>query len=266
MEEEEERIREMEDVAQMRDPSTLNPAFVAMGEMIDNLPFVGPSKKNRGKKRRRAAGETASYVRKQDSSVFGIVEGLGLQYKMGVYQQVDEDRLDDDPGLNQLLISPGSSISQLFTQDMWERHRGVSRYWRHLSTTLRSTVFTRVLEPVIITTAWAVVIAAWNSWLVPTLVRAGWTAAVPLGVSSVAHALAGTALGLTLVFRTNSSFARLVEARVLLGNLVRLVRDLARLAQYIPDAAGTARQEIVQYAAAIGYSCEVGPRFFIPRA
>ena len=47
-------------------------------------------------------------------------------------KQVDDELLDFDPGLNQLLVSPGSSISQLWTQDKWERHRGVSRYWRHL--------------------------------------------------------------------------------------------------------------------------------------
>ena len=35
-------------------------------------------------KRVREAGETATFVRKQDSSIFGIVEGLGLQYKMGI--------------------------------------------------------------------------------------------------------------------------------------------------------------------------------------
>ena len=35
-------------------------------------------------KRVREVGETATFVRKQDSSIFGIVEGLGLQYKMGI--------------------------------------------------------------------------------------------------------------------------------------------------------------------------------------
>ena len=81
---------------------------------------------------------------------------------------------------------------------------------------------------------------------------------MPAATASVAHSLAGMALGLVLVFRTNSSYARLVEARVLLGNLVRCVRDLARLAQYIPDAAASARREVVGYAATIGYACEVG--------
>jgi predicted membrane chloride channel (bestrophin family) len=58
-----------------------------------------------------------------------------------------------------------------------------------------------------------------------------YTMAVPCAVSSVAHALSGAALGLVLVFKTNSSFGRLVEARVLLGAMVKFVRDLARLAR-----------------------------------
>jgi hypothetical protein len=58
-------------------------------------------------KRKREVGETALFVRKQDSSLFGIVEGLGLQYRMGIYKQVDDELLDEDPGLNQLLVSPG---------------------------------------------------------------------------------------------------------------------------------------------------------------
>ena len=45
-----------------------------------------PSKSATSKQRKRVreVGETATFVRKQDSSIFGIVEGLGLQYKMGI--------------------------------------------------------------------------------------------------------------------------------------------------------------------------------------
>jgi hypothetical protein len=51
-----------------------------------------------------------------------------------------------DPGLNQLLVSRGgSTVSKLWTQDTWERHRAVSRYWRHLGSVPRSIVFTRIL-------------------------------------------------------------------------------------------------------------------------
>ena len=88
-------------------------------------------------------------------------------------------------------------------------------------------------------------------------------AAAPVCVPSTAHALAGTALGLVLVFRTNSSSARLNEARVLLGNMVRVVRDLTRLLQYVPEGdrrcEGT-RRSVVGYAASIGFAIEAHMR------
>ncbi len=246
-------------------------------------------------KKMRKPGETAAYVRAQGSSLFGIAEGLVLQYRMGAYTQVDDGLLDEDPGLNQLLVSTGSSISQLFTQDMWERHRGVSRYWRHLAAITKSTVFNRIVEPVLLIAAWAAFWCLWNGYLVPVVQAFGEAAleassgvavveriagvtggvkfthavavlaaaAAPVCVPSTAHALAGTALGLVLVFRTNSSSARLNEARVLLGNMVRVVRDLTRLLQYVPEGdrrcEGT-RRSVVGYAASIGFAIEAHMR------
>ena len=242
-------------------------------------------------KKMRKPGETAAYVRAQGSSLFGIAEGLGLQYRMGAYTQVDDDLLDEDPGLNQLLVSTGSSISQLFTQDMWERHRGVSRYWRHLATITKSTVFNRIVEPVLLIATWAAFWCLWNGYLVPVVQAFGEAtleasngvaimerlagvaggvkfthaiavlaaAAAPVSVPATAHSLAGTALGLVLVFRTNGSSARLNEARVLLGNMVRVVRDLVRLLQYVPD---DRRCEGVKKRL-VGYAASVGKFFFI---
>ena len=237
-------------------------------------------------KKMRKPGETAAYVRAQGSSLFGIAEGLGLQYRMGAYTQVDDDLLDEDPGLNQLLVSTGSSISQLFTQDMWERHRGVSRYWRHLATITKSTVFNRIVEPVLLIATWAAFWCLWNGHLVPVVQAFGEAtleasngvaimerlagvaggvkfthaiavlaaAAAPVSVPATAHSLAGTALGLVLVFRTNGSSARLNEARVLLGNMVRVVRDLVRLLQYVPDdrRCEGVKKRLVGYAASVG--------------
>jgi hypothetical protein len=237
-------------------------------------------------KKMRKPGETAAYVRAQGSSLFGIAEGLGLQYRMGAYTQVDDDLLDEDPGLNQLLVSTGSSISQLFTQDMWERHRGVSRYWRHLATITKSTVFNRIVEPVLLIATWAAFWCLWNGYLVPLVQAFGEAtleasngvaimerlagvaggvkfthaiavlaaAAAPVSVPATAHSLAGTALGLVLVFRTNGSSARLNEARVLLGNMVRVVRDLVRLLQYVPDdrRCEGVKKRLVGYAASVG--------------
>jgi putative membrane protein len=52
----------------------------------------------------------------------------------------------------------------------------------------------------------------------------------PLAISSLAHTLIGVALGLLLVFRTNSSYDRFWEGRKLWGSIVNESRNLARLA------------------------------------
>jgi ion channel-forming bestrophin family protein len=47
--------------------------------------------------------------------------------------------LNHDPGLNQNLISSGTTIAQIFNQDMWERHRQLGRYWLYVSVMPSST-------------------------------------------------------------------------------------------------------------------------------
>ena len=48
--------------------------------------------------------------------------------------------------------------------------------------------------------------------------------------SPVAHSLTGAVLGLLLVFRTNSAYARFYDARCIWGQLTNTVREMARLA------------------------------------
>lgn len=55
-----------------------------------------------------------------------------------------------------------------------------------------------------------------------------------VAIPPLAHTLIGVALGLLLVFRTNASYGRYVEARELLGRLNNASRDLARqVATYV---------------------------------
>jgi putative membrane protein len=62
-----------------------------------------------------------------------------------------------------------------------------------------------------------------------------------IALPPLAHTLIGVALGLLLVFRTNASFSRFVEARELLGRIVNHSRDLARqVATYVTDHPGRA--------------------------
>ncbi|KAJ9530209.1 hypothetical protein QJQ45_023475 [Haematococcus lacustris] len=132
--------------------------------------------------------------------------------------------LEIDPGLNQRLISSGTTVAQLFNQDMWERHRQPGRYLLYMTRMVHSTVLRRIFRPCAAAAGIAALVG-----LINTLLPASWPR---LGMSLVPHTLLGAALSLLLVFRTNSSFARFVEGRALWGALVRYSRDWTRLAAY----------------------------------
>ena len=154
-----------------------------------------------------------------------------------------------DPGLNQLLISEGSSISRFFSQDEWERHRSVGRYWRHLFSTWKSTIFLRVLEPVLLITAFAVLLAAWNAHFAQVF-------GMPvLQTAPLAHQLSGGIVSLSLVFRTNNSNRRVIDARSLLGKMSKCTRDLTRMSQYVPNAGGL-RLDVLKHLRAFPYAVE----------
>jgi putative membrane protein len=95
--------------------------------------------------------------------------------------------------------------------------------WLRIVVTLRGAVAPRLA----VRTAIAVVLGfvAWWAHLNSSL-------AVP----PLAHTLIGAALGLLLVFRTNASYGRYVEARELLGRIVNASRDLVRqMVTYVGD-------------------------------
>lgn len=79
---------------------------------------------------------------------------------LGTLSAVRQELLRHDPSLNQSLISSGTSISQLYDQNKWERHRHIGRYGYNLSRILGSTVFQRVLRPVMCLTAHAALVVA----------------------------------------------------------------------------------------------------------
>jgi len=136
----------------------------------------------------------------------------------------------NDPSLNQTLISSGTSISQLFDQDAWERHRSIRRYFTNLISIRNSTVFRRIFKPCVVLTALAAALSIWNGMRPPHLPQ--------LALASTAHNLLGAAISLLLVFRTNASYARFMEGRQLWGGVVKICRDGLHLAAaYCPHDA-----------------------------
>ncbi|MFV8750222.1 bestrophin family protein [Nannocystaceae bacterium ST9] len=95
--------------------------------------------------------------------------------------------------------------------------------WLRIVVTLRGAVAPRLIVRVSIAIALGLV--AW--WAHVT---------AEVAIPPLAHTLIGAALGLLLVFRTNASYGRYVEARELLGRIVNASRDLARqVVIYVDD-------------------------------
>lgn len=90
-----------------------------------------------------------------------------------------------------------------------------AKAWLRIVVTLRGSVAVHLLGRVAIAVVLGVI-----AWLVHD--------ASAFSIPPVAHTLIGAALGLLLVFRTNASYGRYVEARELLGRIVNASRDLSR--------------------------------------
>lgn len=117
--------------------------------------------------------------------------------------------------------------------------------WFRLTFALRGTVTPRITVRVLL-------LAAWSTLLVAIFAVQD----LALQVGTVAHSIAGVALGLLLVFRTNTAYDRYWEGRKQFGQLVITARNLAtRLAAALPlDAVEERRRAsalLASYAGAV---------------
>jgi len=86
--------------------------------------------------------------------------------------------------------------------------------------------------------------------LVATYVEWGMDYDLPNSVRT--HMVVGVALGLLLVFRTNASYERFWEARILVGQMVSHSRDLARkVASYLAESPEETHERIGRYLIAL---------------
>ena len=162
------------------------------------------------------------------------------------YVGIRERLLQVDPGLNQTLISSGTSISQLFDQDKWEKHRRVNRFFYDLQNIPSSTVFLRLVRVLLTLSflAYFVLIMPetlynvthkmipYASGVVPTSLLE-WMKQSTIGtftfqISPLFHTMLGTVLGSLLVFQMNSFLQQIRGRTNSWGALVRRCRDSAR--------------------------------------
>ena len=137
-----------------------------------------------------------------------------------------------DPGLGKGYVSPHVPLAKF---EEWEKilpfyphippaPRFHSNDWiDNLKQFSESQILRRVGSHLIANTLVALVIYL-VYWFFP------WALPVKM-LSPIAHSLTGTVLGLLLVFRTNSAYARVYDARCIWGELTNTIREMSRLAQ-----------------------------------
>lgn len=126
------------------------------------------------------------------------------------------------------------------------QHRSPTRLFRNLSGIFTSGVVRSLATEVGSVTAASVVVVAWNAFFGGYLDLAGVAQPSPLGADlppdlllrlpPLPFTLSSPALGLLLVFRTNTSYARWVEARATWGRIVAHLRNTQRQAAIWMDA------------------------------
>lgn len=116
-----------------------------------------------------------------------------------------------------------------------------TKHWSGILFRLHGSVLPRITGRVVI----VVVVAALLTYAELSL---GWE----LPTSRSLHTIVGVALGLLLVFRTNSSYDRFWEGRIQIGAMVNNTRDLARqTASYLADSPREIRERIGHYIIAL---------------
>ncbi len=128
----------------------------------------------------------------------------------------------------------------------YDPHEWFSHFWDVKGSMLRA-IFPRVA----LCTALAACVAAL------------WASRVPVAMPITIHSLVGVAIGLLLVFRTNSSYERFWEARRLWGQLTNTSRNFARIFHSIrpeaPDLADAGCAWIAAFPTALAQRLRAAP-------
>ena len=120
-----------------------------------------------------------------------------------------------------------------------------SNWWSHLFS-CQGSVVPGIIPQLILFTGWAVLVRGMEDVL-------DWK---PDQIDMTVHSIAGTALGLLLVFRTNTAYDRFWEGRKKWGMIINRTRDLARQTLvYINN--DSVVQTITRHIIVFAYACRM---------
>jgi len=119
--------------------------------------------------------------------------------------------------------------------DDWVGHRdSKQRLWNNLRGILLSGIVRQLQSEIWAITSVAMGVVLWNDWIGPALLASSSSSTLlthlsQLTLPSLPFTLSSPALGLLLVFRTNASYSRWVEARTLWSRIISQCRNIGRM-------------------------------------
>jgi len=139
----------------------------------------------------------------------------------------------------------------VYTHDDWKKHRNQDRFIVYLAAIFKSGVYKNLKNEVVLATSIAAFVCFYNCIVGdyqdlsgashPGLVQMQFLP--KLGLPLQAFTLTSPALGLLLVFRTNTSYQRWDEARKNWGMNINHTRDLVRMANAYYDSRGVSPEQ-----------------------
>lgn len=125
----------------------------------------------------------------------------------------------------------------IYTHEDWKKHRRQNRFFHNLSTLFSSNIIKTIRKYVFMVTCISSAICFWNGLVTGFMgigASARYAPVLPnfpkIGLPLAPFSLAMPSLGLLLVFRTNTAYARWDEARKNWGLNINRTRDLMRMA------------------------------------
>lgn len=119
--------------------------------------------------------------------------------------------------------------------------------WIHNTLSLpNSAILKSIRSPVLAVTAWATFLSLLHQHFLHTPHHLFLKTAQSMYLPSTAHSLMMSALGLLLVFRTNSAYQRFAEGRVIWERIVNIARDLSRMVMLYDGQIGVEKRRRIQ--------------------
>lgn len=153
-----------------------------------------------------------------------------------------QNSISVDPGLALQSVNDGEELlmpAARYQSDPNDQRYSASDWYHNIKTMPNSSILREIKNPILAVTIWSTLVSVVHY----IFSMKGWTSiARNMCMSSKPHSLLVSALGLLLVFRTNSAYQRFAEGRLIWEKVLATARNMSRMVALYEVDLGTARK------------------------